>query len=403
MTIPTSFPRVAIFTEDCLNGSHGTGALLQRYLEGFPTTRLCNLYLRRRGVPDLSQSFEIPQLPLPATSLPPVSAWCTRIWNLVASRLAVGRFPMFERPPVIMPLRSSFDALSFVPDVIFTSAFSVSGLQVIPRLREAFPKVPIFQQFFDYFGSTRIAFAEALSSAVACCTRLTAVTPEIAVSVQRITGREVAVVPSFHLRLPDRVRIQREVSTDGLQAVVIGNFQNLRVLNSIRRVWAHCRSVVPGLQPLRWYCHESSFRSLESQLGTEIVWGGFHRGDAYLEELCKADLCVVPINSDVVARDDFARYSLPTRVTEPMAVGLPVVVLASPDTALTRYVRDHSVGFALSMDNPVRAAAGVLAILNDKAGREAVGLRALQHARDAFGIDAWKAEFWRTLKDMGHP
>lgn len=391
----SELPRVLVFTEDCLNASHGTGALLMRYLDGYPQERLCNVYLRQRNEPAWPQAFEAPRLPMPRSSFPQPLSLGTRLWNLMVSRVLKRRWlPLVERPPVFLPVEQEFARLGFRPEVVFTSAFSLSGLKFAKHLRDQLPRsVPVVQQFFDYFGSTPLGFGAALRDAVSGCTKLWSVTSAIAADVQQRTGREVQVVPSLHMALPDIQKNRHVEAGPEFKAVTVGNFQSRDVLEAVKRVWSGCRREIHGLGPLRWLAHEGAFKSLEPWLGEDIEWAGFFQGEKLLEVLTDADLCFVPVNSGTKACDDFARYSLPTRVTEPLAAGLPVCAMASADTALSMYLNEHEVGATMT-SSETRV---LIDLIRERSRRERLSQAGCAHARTHFGIENHRAWFISQL------
>lgn len=391
-------PRILVFTEDCLNASHGTGALLLRYFEGYPAERLANVFLRRRNEPAWKLACEAPRLAAPACVWPQPLALGTRLWNMVVSRLPGRPLPCVERPPVFLPVSSKLDEMGFQPDVVFTTAFSLSGLEFVDRLgAELGGRVPVVQLFCDYFGSTPLGFQPALRRAVNRCSKLWAVTEATAENVRARTGRSVEFVPSLHLRLPPNRKPAHAEAGSGFRAITIGNFQSPAMLVAVMRLWAACRRAVPGLPPLHWYAHPESHRGAAAWLTPDVQWAGFLQGAEYFTALERADLLLAPVNVGLRAADDFARYSLPTRVTEPLAVGVPVVALASSDTALSGYLTRHELGLAVPLGANGACPPELLALIQDRPRRLALGQRAVAHARSHFDIEPYRERLWSRL------
>ena len=405
IAVDKPLPRILVFTEDCLNASHGTGALLLRYFEGYPPERLANVFLRRRHEPAWKLACEAPRQPAPACAWPWPLAAGTRLWNMVASRLPGRPFPCVERPPQFLPVMHKFAEMGFQPDVVLTSAFSLSGLEFVSQLGgELAGRTPVVQQFFDYFCSTPLGFQPALRRAVAHCSEIWAVTDTTVASVRTRTGRSVEFVQSLHLQLPPNRKSVYAEAGPQFRAVTIGNFQSPAVLVATARLWATCRRAVPGLPPLQWYAHPESHRGAAAWLTPDIQWVGFLQGPEYFAALERADLLLAPVNIGARAGDDFARYSLPTRVTEPLAVGVPVVALASPDTALSSYLTRHELGLAVTLSVNGECPPELLALIRDKAQRAALGQRAVDHAHRHFDIGPYRTQLWsRLTAQVGSP
>jgi hypothetical protein len=268
----------------------------------------------------------------------------------------------------------------------------LSGLKYVQHLRSEFPEARLVQQFFDYFRSTPLGFADAVRGAVKSAAMVTAVTSSIAADVGQLTGRSIEVRPSFHMKLPMVRKEKHRALSEGFEAVVIGNFQNVSMLLAVREIWRQMMDQVPGVGPLKWFAHEGAMKSLAGQLGEEIEWAGFYQGAAFLDRLKEADLCVVPVNVGTKADDDFARYSLPTRVTEPLALGLPVVALGSPDTALCRYLADHRVGRSC-IAGPSAAVPLLSELSGDAELRRQLGDEGRAHALECFDVKAYRSQF----------
>jgi hypothetical protein len=87
-------------------------------------------------------------------------------------------------------------------------------------------------------------------------------------------------------------------------------------------------------------------------IGPEIEYAGFLDGQEMIDALMEADLALVPFNVTASAEHDYARYSLPSRLTELVAVGVPILCIASADTPVARYLSQNRVGVTGDTQNP---------------------------------------------------
>lgn len=390
-----------MFTEDCINRSHGTGALLLRYFDGYPTQMLSNLFLNRRGEPEWDASVEVPRDPPHRSSLPRGLDIATRAYNALASRVPQCRLPLLQRPPRIHAIAP---ALRFAPDLLFSSAFSVAGLEAVSRLIEELPRdIPLIQQFFDFLPSASIGFSSRLSLVVRRASLLWAVTPALAAEVHRRTGRRVDVVPSLHTALPvPQKLLHREAGID-FDAVVVGNFLMKDGAVLLDRIWGECRKEVHGLGPIHWFAHERSYTAIRTTLEGNLVWGGFLNPSDLEARIAQADLSVVVTNIGEFAGDDFARYSLPTRITEPLAAGVPLFAIASPDTAVSGLIREHNVGDVSSLSSSRPALRPLINLVRDRQRRATMGDNALRYAASNMDVRAYRNSLLAAFDELATP
>lgn len=90
--------------------------------------------------------------------------------------------------------------------------------------------------------------------------------------------------------------------------------------------------------------------------------------DTYVRELRRADLLVLPVNFDEPSRR-FIRYSMPTKVPEYMASGVPVLVYGPPEVAPVRYARSDGWGEVVDARDVVGLAGAIRRLADDPARR----------------------------------
>jgi len=68
------------------------------------------------------------------------------------------------------------------------------------------------------------------------------------------------------------------------------------------------------------------------------------RGDEIWTTLAAADLALVPFSRGDEPASDYERYSMPSRLTELAAAGVPVFGLTGPATPLAEYLAEKRIG-----------------------------------------------------------
>jgi glycosyltransferase involved in cell wall biosynthesis len=130
---------------------------------------------------------------------------------------------------------------------------------------------------------------------------------------------------------------------------------------------------------------------LEAAVADGVLdWAGFTPNDVALAKLPGA-LCGLSLLHD----EPNYRHSMPTKVIEYMAHGLPVVTTPNPPAA--ELVARHRCGVVVAWDDPAAAAAAVLALRDDEATRVEYGRRG--HAA-ALAEHDWRAAGTRFVTQL---
>jgi glycosyltransferase involved in cell wall biosynthesis len=130
------------------------------------------------------------------------------------------------------------------------------------------------------------------------------------------------------------------------------------------------------------------------EAATDVHWHGFTPNDEAMR-LVDGALAGLSLLQD----EPNFRHSLPTKVVEYMARGVPVV--STPLPAALELVQQHGCGFAVPFRDPAAAAAAVVALNEDPALRAAMGGRGHAAAWDCLGWPANAKEFVTQLEVWG--
>jgi glycosyltransferase involved in cell wall biosynthesis len=88
--------------------------------------------------------------------------------------------------------------------------------------------------------------------------------------------------------------------------------------------------------------------------------------------LANADTLVLPLDFDPNSIQ-FARYSMPTKTSEYMASGTPVLVYAPDQMAVSDYAQQEQWGYVVNKRDPQALRRAIVALMEDQSVRERLG------------------------------
>lgn len=352
-------PRVLILTSETLNETHGTGVLLKRYFRVFPAVHLFSLCHSESGKPWLDNSEVISG---------------QRLTGEVVGEL----------------LRRHL----FVPDLVYATALNENDLPLLAAVIAALPTgIPVVQHFMDYMPHAADAFDARFREMLPSVTEVWALTDSLRTMLREKFKRPVELVTSLQQAVPREWRQEHRPYAPGFRTVLLGNLWQPWLVPLLRDVWSLVRAELPGLHPIEWYVHPQRVQAVLDagyDPGFEIVWRGFLTGPALQERLRGADLALVPFNSDARAANDYARYSLPSRITELACAGLPLLAVASADTEPARFIAQQAVGRTVAGPTPEPIAAALVDFIRDVEARRCAGTASRALAEREFQLEPFQ-------------
>jgi len=342
-TLPATMPSVLVLTDDCVSPGHGTGAVLMRHLAGYPADRLTHVYLRRKGDPFWANSHAL----------------------AVNGRGDAGSL---TASAVAAQLRANGQA----PDLIYSNVFGEPGLEALAALLEALGPVPVIQHFHDWLYSDLRAFERALVSLSPQISELWAITDALGKRLATMIGRDVRTMNTFKCEISETFKREHRDFDERFRVVMLGNSHMPWVLHHVRQVWQRIREVVPGLAPIQWYGYPTSalyVRDAGVEFEPEIEYYGYLNTRVLHEHLCAADLALVPFNIANEPEYHYAEYSVPSRITEFLNAGLPIVAAAGQETETCRFLTSHGIGISATISDENRFAATLLDVMRDTSKR----------------------------------
>lgn len=119
----------------------------------------------------------------------------------------------------------------------------------------------------------------------------------------------------------------------------------------------------------------------------------------YPKSLLDADLLLLPYDFDEKSIR-FIKYSMPTKASEYMISGMPILVFAPKETALCQHAMDYGWGYVVSEEKPDVLINAIKELMtNDKLRRE-LGKKAREFAVLNFDADLVRENFRRVLSNV---
>lgn len=382
-------PRLLVISEDALSKANGTGVLFSRSFGFYPNDRIANWYIK--GNTDLlvepATDFSATRWSRSPTMIP--STLCAKAWNFIVGR------PHWPMPVNVRALSRAASVQVFKPDVVYAVVYSREGIDSLNGLLAGLPRrIPVLLHVQDFFPTSGVGFFRALRRLAPRISEAWAVSEAIVHKLQReVPQLRVRFDPPFHCDMPVFRKTRHGEAGPEFRSVLLGNFWNPGLVPEVRKLWADMQRSLPGLPPLSWYCHPNGrerVRAAGIELGGEIVPCPYLSDDRLCSVLAESDLAIVPFQGPRSPSTDYERYSMPSRLTEICAVGLPFVCLAGPGTPPHEYLSKHGVGICLDPTCPERCTQDLLRLLRDTQLRSRLGDASRRHAEDHFRLDVFQ-------------
>ncbi|MCC7416248.1 MAG: hypothetical protein IT176_03835 [Acidobacteria bacterium] len=367
---PPAAPTILVVTDDCVSPGHGTGAVLLRHLAGYPADRLVHAYLRRKGDPFWPNSHA---LAVDGTGIAGSITPAALAGQLHRSGLA--------------------------PDVVYANVFGEPGLEAIEALAAALGgRTPIVQHFHDLLWTDETAFDRVLIRVAPSIDAFWAITDGLGQRVASRIGRPVETMNTFKCDIAPSFKREHRGLDDRFQVVMLGNAHMPWVLHHVRQVWRRLAIEVPGLRPIRWFAYPTSalyVRDAGVDVEPEIEYYGYLNDRRLHEQLCRADLALVPFNVADDPEYHYAEYSVPSRITEFLNAGVPIFAAAGRHTETWRFLTGHGVGCCATIGDEASFGRALLGLMRDTPRRMALGRRGRAFAEAHCDVRAYR----RTLRD----
>ncbi|MCK4817379.1 hypothetical protein KA005_16535, partial [bacterium] len=369
-----------------------------RHFLNYPEERICNIYFYEGGIPFFKKSVKIDIIP-PSPLSRPLSCLkylSFRLWNALFRRLNFNKI-VFNIAPICEDIRERIEKkYDFYPDIIYSTCFSYSGLSILHQLSAQYKnRVPIIQYFLDYQFPSKVGVNRLLRQVASHCSEIWALTQNIADDLSQRTNCTVTVRDCFHLDLPEKTKKSHKQFNSEFTCIIFGNVWNTEVLEDLKTIWKTCQEELSEVKPIEWICHPSTIERIKEQnisFMPELEYRGYFPKKADLFDcLINADMAIIPFNREDYPANDYARYSLPSRITELAAAGVPLFCFAGKGTPLIEYVKKHRIGECFPTADKTVISRKILTFIQDKEKRAFYGKNARSLAEREFCIEPYQS------------
>jgi glycosyltransferase involved in cell wall biosynthesis len=131
-----------------------------------------------------------------------------------------------------------------------------------------------------------------------------------------------------------------------------------------------------------------------------------HRGFVAYEDLPKmfsgADFLILPYDFSPQSIQ-FIGYSMPTKATEYMISGTPIIIFAPDNTALVNYARRHKFAKIITKNNVTILSDAIISLIQDKEERYRLAQNAIDVAENNHSLVKVTSEFRNILYSLANP
>ncbi len=396
-----SLPRLLVFSEGALARSHGTGAIFARNFASYPPDRLTNAFFGPSAEPLVARRLDLNRARWPARGWWPPVVPVAKVWNASVRRV-VGR--TWSVPVNGAALRAAVAGQRDAFDLIYAIVYSRTGLDTLREIHAGLGgRLPLVLQIQDFYPHAALGFWRAFDRLAPFVTEVWAVSESIARIVELYLQRPVLVDPLFHLDLPAAFKADHRPLAAGFRAVILGNIWQPGLLDDVKAVWQRARREHPALPAILWHCHPSgvaAMRAAGRDPAPEVEPAPFLTGDALFAMLREADLALVPFSRGRRPATDYERFSMPSRLTEICAAGLPVFGFTGDATPLADYVRRHGIGRCGPSARTTATAADLVRFMADAGARAQCGRAARALAEREFPLAPFQDWLHGRLREL---
>jgi hypothetical protein len=315
----------------------------------------------------------------------PPDVLACKLWN----RILPPSIPRWSHP-VNQPYLQVQSRTQTVPDLLHAFADQKVSLDILEALLHGLPdSVPVLLEIHDFFPDAHQGYYRTLRRLKPRLAEVWTATQAIADQLSAHAGIQARVVTPIAAEIPSPAKTRHAPFSRDFQAVVMGNFWNIGVIHSLKKIWSLCQNQEPGLPSIRWHCHPDGIAYVRNAgliPEPELIPAPFLRGDALWTMLRDADLAFIPFSMGSLPTTDYERYSIPSRLAELCAIGMPFIAFAADPTPLRDFLDQHKCGLCTTADDPAVAAQQCLNLMHNLGHREQLGARARSVAETHLNI-----------------
>lgn len=390
----TTYPKLLIQTNMNVSLAHGTGAVLLKQLKNYPRKQIVNVFSCMYGKTELERSI-----------------WLSTE-NNIRAKVIYFTYPIKqvikgERVVEVYPYKEAKKALlrlNFLPQVLYVNPIKQKDLEIALMLETQF-EVPTILYFQDYCNHEPETFFPYLKSILENkrTKEFWVLTQEMADDIEEKIGIRAKVVNNQHIEIPVYKKEKFAQFDKDFCIVMMGTIYSAAILNAVKTLWRMLKENLPELSPIKWYAHPKAIdkiKTMNLDLGQEVQYAGFYQGEELSKKLLEAEMSIIPVNAEASGQDHIAKYSLPSRISELASLGIPMFVLASPDTATANYIRRTKIALCETLSDLEACKAKMQEFIQTPEMRKEFSQRARCYAEQNLDIKVYREELYDKFIEL---
>lgn len=390
----TIYPKLLVQTCMSISWAHGTGAVLLKQLKDYPRRQVANVFTQMYGEKELERSI---WLATEDSIKAKAVYFAYPIKQVIKGERVVEVYPYKEAKKALL-------RLNFLPQVLYVNAVKDKDLKIALMLEAQFevPTILYFQDYVEHESETFFTYLKSILENKRT-KEFWVITQEIADDIENAIGAKAKVVNNQHIEIPVFKKEKFAQFDKDFRIVIVGTIYSAAILNGIKTLWRVLKENLPELSPIKWYAHPKSvgkIKEMNLDIGQEIQYAGFYQGEELSKKLLEADMSIIPVNAEASAQDHIAKYSLPSRISELASLGIPIFVLASPDTATANYIRRTKIALCETLSNLEACKAKVQEFIQTPEMRREFSQRSRRYAEQNLDIKVYREELYNKFIEL---
>jgi glycosyltransferase involved in cell wall biosynthesis len=403
---PRKLPRIICIGGEALTESHGTGMMFKRHFSRYPQTKIIDVHYQA-----LAKEFIFRDISIPVHWLQDLR-WNTPLLKKLNEQVTTKKmtrghsliYPNYFFDPVAI----DWSKYGGPPDLIYSTCYSARDFSFLHHVYRHLPKkVPIVQHFLDLDLQEYETFSKLYLELLPAMASVWALTKTIKKAVSGFTVLQPELVQALQQEVHprDKRKAYRPFSKD-FRAIIIGNVWSQNAYRTLVETWEDIQKQIRPLPPILWAGHPRRLRLVPSELVPSKKRQNVIRDIGFLSErkfksfLEKADIAIVAFSGEDDDKENYTTYSLPSRIGDYCARGLPLVVISRPGSEPWRLVEDNNLGITIDPKKHQLGLRKLKYFILDRKWRAECGKNARAFAERELNLKKYQEQLYPRLVDL---